>query len=273
MDLETKINYPLNVTDLEVAYTDYPSLLTGVSFYVAKGEIFGILGPSGCGKSTLLRHLVGLERPRAGTIELFGQDLWANNGALLDEHRRNFGVMYQGGALFGDLTLLENVSLPLVEFTDLSPGAIKVAAQLKLGLVGLAGFEYYLPASLSGGMQKRAAIARALALEPGLLFLDEPSAGLDPITSAGLDQLIVTLARNLSLSFVVVTHELNSIMATLDRAILLDKNEKGIVACGTPHYLAFEAESEAAALFFRRKESLIATRKVSSLGNISEKKP
>jgi phospholipid/cholesterol/gamma-HCH transport system ATP-binding protein len=260
VDLETKINYPLVVTDLEVGYTDNPPLLTDVSFKVAKGEIFGLLGPSGCGKSTLLRHLVGLERAKTGTIELFGQDLWIGNGAYLDEFRRMFGVMYQGGALFGDLTLLENVSLPLVEFTDLSPGAIKMAAQLKLSLVGLSGFEYYLPASLSGGMQKRAAIARALALEPGLLFLDEPSAGLDPVTSSGLDQLIVTLARNLSLSFVIVTHELHSIMATLDRAILLDKELKGIAAAGSPHFLAHESDSPAAITFFRRSESLLAPR-------------
>jgi phospholipid/cholesterol/gamma-HCH transport system ATP-binding protein len=243
---------PLSVDSLDVGYPGSPTLLENVCFEVMPGEIVGILGPSGCGKSTLLRHLVGLERAKVGTVRIFGEDLWGDDGARLDALRRRFGVMYQGGALFGDLNLLENVSMPLKEFTDLRPGAVETAARLKLALVGLSGFEYYQPASLSGGMQKRAAIARALALEPRLLFLDEPSAGLDPVTSGGLDRLIVALARNLSLSFVIVTHELGSIMATIDRAILLDKKKKGIVAVGPPAFLADGSGIPEAEAFFGR---------------------
>ena len=244
---------PLAVRNLLVGYPGEPPLLRDVTFKVEAGEIFGILGPSGCGKSTLLRHLVGLEKAASGEIELFGENLWAGGEDGLDRLRRRFGIMYQGGALFGDLTLLENVALPLKEFTSLPPGAVEMSARLKLALVGLTGFEHYSPAGISGGMRKRAAIARALALEPGLLFLDEPSAGLDPVTSAGLDHLIVTLARNLSLSFVMVTHELSSIMATLDRAILLDKEAGGGVAEGSPAFLAAESPAPQAASFFRRR--------------------
>ncbi|MDR1545520.1 MAG: ATP-binding cassette domain-containing protein [Deltaproteobacteria bacterium] len=244
--------WPLEVEDLTVAYPGGPALLERVALRAAPGEILGLLGPSGCGKSTLLRHLVGLERPRRGRIALFGRDLWADEGAQMDLLRRRFGMMYQGGALFGDLTLLENVVFPLREFTDLPLKAAEAAARLKLSLVGLAGFEHSQPASLSGGMRKRAAIARALALEPKLLFLDEPSAGLDPVTSAGLDQLIVTLARNLSLAFVMVTHELGSIMTAVDRAVLFDRELRGVAAEGSPAFLASELAGPQAAAFFRR---------------------
>ena len=244
---------PVAVEGLTVAYGGAPPILENINFTIGPGEVFGILGGSGCGKSSLLRHLIGLTPLRAGRIRLFGLDLWAEGGRRLNECRRLFGMMYQAGALFGSLTLLENVALPLKEFTRLSPESVLAAARLKLALVGLAGFEYYLPAHISGGMRKRAAIARAMALEPGLIFLDEPSAGLDPITSAGLDRLIVTLARDLGIAFGVVTHELSSVMSIIDRAILLDRSSRGIVAEGRPAELARRTEPPFVAAFFHRR--------------------
>jgi phospholipid/cholesterol/gamma-HCH transport system ATP-binding protein len=246
---------PLSAEGLTVAYGNDPPLLEGVSFTAERGEILGILGPSGCGKSSLLRHLVGLNVPRSGIVRLFGEDIFAEGEKSLARARHRFGIMYQAGALFGDMNLIENVQMPLREFTRLSPPALDAAASLKLALVGLSGFERHMPSEISGGMRKRAAIARAMALEPGLLFLDEPSAGLDPVTAAALDRLIISLSRNLGITFVVVTHELRSIMRAVDRAILLDKARRGIIAQGTPEFLARESEAPEARAFFLRDES------------------
>ena len=207
-------------------------LLENLDFEIAEGEIFVILGGSGCGKSTLLRHLIGLERPRSGSIRVRGVGDPADARGM-----PRSGVMFQSGALFGSLTLLENVSLPLSTWTALPRDAVRAVARSKLALVGLAGFENHLPAAISGGMKKRAAIARALALEPPLLFLDEPSAGLDPITAVELDELLLSLARGLGATLVVVTHELASIFKIAGRCIMLDGASRGIIARGRPQDL------------------------------------
>jgi len=204
---------------------------------VARGEVFAILGASGSGKSTLLKHLIGLYQPKSGEVLISGQNLVTAEGPERLQILRRFGVLYQGGALFGSISTVENVRLPLDEFTDLSDEAKDLIALSKLRLVGLEAAATRPPADLSGGMQKRAAIARAIVLDPCILFLDEPSAGLDPITSAGLDSLIKELARGLGITFVMVTHELASIYSVADRVVVLDPKVRGIVAEGTPAYL------------------------------------
>jgi phospholipid/cholesterol/gamma-HCH transport system ATP-binding protein len=224
-----------------------------VSFDVERGEVFVILGGSGCGKSTMLKHMIGQYKPASGRILIDGLDVAAAEGAEYLRITEKFGVMYQMGALFGSMTLIDNVRLPLEEFTDLPADAIEAIAASKLRMVGLAGFERFMPAEISGGMAKRAAIARAMARDPQILFLDEPSAGLDPITSAELDELILQLSRSLGVTFVVVTHELPSIYTIADRCIMLDKETKGIVATGKPEDLRDHCDNEWVRRFFNRE--------------------
>ncbi|MGC9268801.1 ABC transporter ATP-binding protein [Acidiphilium sp.] len=219
-----------------------------VTFTVATGEIFVVLGGSGCGKSTLLKQMIGLLPPTRGRITVGGHDVVSD----VDAVRHEIGVMFQSGALFGSMTLLDNVMLPLLMFTDLPVRARMEVARLKLALVGLDGAINLLPSEISGGMAKRAAIARALALDPPILFLDEPSAGLDPITGAGLDRLILELRAALGCTFVVVTHELQSIFAISDRCVMLDAAARGMIALGVPQDLQRTSDNPTVRAFFNR---------------------
>src|SRR5256886_8669063 len=220
----------LSVRDLHVRYGER-EILHGVSFDVQRGETLVILGGSGSGKSTLLRTLVGLEKPSSGQIWIKGKDIATISAAELDEIRKKIGMPFQGGALFGSMTVGENVALPLREHTKLENSTIEIMLRLKLEQVGLQGFEHYMPSQLSGGMKKRAAVARALAMDPEILFFDEPSAGLDPIIAAGVDQLILELKQAFHMTIIVVTHELASAFLIADRMVLIDKGN--VVAIGS----------------------------------------
>src|SRR6202166_216441 len=220
----------ISLRDLRVSYGER-EILHGVSFDVMRGETMVILGGSGSGKSTLLRTLVGLEKPTSGEVIIRGKNIATASTEDMDDIRKKLGMSFQGSALFGSMTVGENVALPLREHTKLEDSTIEIMLRLKLEQVGLAGFEDYKPSELSGGMKKRAAVARALAMDPEMLFFDEPSAGLDPIIAAGIDQLILELKRAFKMTIIVVTHELASAFLIADRMVLIDKGN--IVAIGT----------------------------------------
>lgn len=240
-----------------MAYGDFV-IQRDVNFDVRRGDIFVIMGGSGCGKSTLLRHMIGLKSPAKGTIRFGDESFWDASPDEQAALQRSFGVLFQSGALWSSMTLAENVMLPLGEYTDLSPSGMRELASVKLSLVGLAGFEDFYPAQISGGMQKRAGLARAMALDPEILFFDEPSAGLDPISSRRLDDLILELRNSLGATVVVVTHELQSIFAIADDCVFLDAESRTVLTTGNPRKLRDESPLPAVREFLTRGEVTLA---------------
>lgn len=244
----------IKVRDLDMLYGDRV-IQRNLNFTVCVGDIFVVMGGSGCGKSTLLRHMIGLIQPARGDVLYDGRSFWAAESAEREQMLRRFGVLYQSGALWSAMTLAENVALPLGEYTDLNPAEIREIVSLKLALVGLAGFEEFYPSEISGGMRKRAGLARAMALDPNILFFDEPSAGLDPISSRLLDDLILELRDSLGATVVIVTHELPSIFAIATNSVFLDADTKTMIAAGDPKELLEHPPDPKVRRFLTRGES------------------
>ena len=243
----------ITVRDLTMAYGDFV-VMHDLNFTINRGDVFIIMGGSGCGKSTMMTMLIGLKRPAKGQIFYLDVNFWESDPDTRDTIIRRAGVMYQGGALWSSMTLAENVGLPLETYTDLSPRQIREVVQMKLALVGLAGFEEFYPSEISGGMQKRAGIARAMALDPEILFFDEPSAGLDPVSARRLDDLILQLRESLGTTMVVVTHELASIFTIGNNSVFLDASKRTMTATGDPKKLLAETKDPTLRLFLTRGE-------------------
>ncbi len=256
-DSDTRSAAAIAVRDLDVGYGS-AVVQRNLHFDVPRGRIFVIMGGSGCGKSSVLRVMIGLLPPLGGEVLVGGTSLWQADEAARDAVTRRFGVLYQGGALWSAMTLAENVELPLAQFTDLTAGQRREMAGLKLALVGLAGFEDFYPAQLSGGMQKRAGLARAMALDPDILCLDEPTAGLDPVSSRRFDDLVLEIREDLGTTVVVVTHELASIFAIGDDSVFLDAERHTIIARGNPKALLAESTDPAVRAFLTRGEPAAA---------------
>ena len=254
MSMAPGADVKIEIRGLTMAYGSFV-VVRDINAQIKRGEVFVIMGGSGCGKSTLLRHMIGLKEPSQGEIFYDGVPFWSSSEEARQQRLRSFGVLFQGGALWSSMTLAENIGLPLGQYTDFSPLEITDIARLKLALVGLKGFEDYYPAEISGGMCKRAGLARALALDPEILFFDEPSAGLDPISSRNLDELILQLRDSLGATFIVVTHELASIFTIADNSVFLDPNTRTMRARGNPRELLKHSTDPALREFLTRGDA------------------
>jgi phospholipid/cholesterol/gamma-HCH transport system ATP-binding protein len=251
---QTNIEPYIIVNDLTMAYGSFV-VQRDLTFTVNREDVFIIMGGSGCGKSSLMRHMVGLKSPAKGQVFYEDINFWEAEAEQRDQIMKNIGILYQSGALWSSMTLAENIALPLNEYTDLSPGQIREIASFKLSLVGLTGFEDYYPSEISGGMRKRAGLARAMALDPEVLFFDEPSAGLDPISASLLDELILELRESLGATIIVVTHELASIFAIGNNSVYLDADKKTMTAAGDPKKLLEETKDPDLRRFLTRGKS------------------